>query len=174
MAYVIFTTDFGACGISWGDAGITGFQLPCATTPLTEARVARGAGGRVAEGEAPAAIRRTIEQVRLHLAGTPQDFSDAPIDWSLASDFQSAVFRRTLQVRPGCVAGYGEIAASIGLGPGSARAVGVALASNRWPLLVPCHRVVSATGGMTGFSGPGGIRTKTRLLAIEGAELISE
>jgi methylated-DNA-[protein]-cysteine S-methyltransferase len=40
--------------------------------------------------------------------------------------------------------------------------------------LVPCHRIVGADGGMTGFSGPGGIRTKTRLLALEGALLLSE
>ena len=43
-----------------------------------------------------------------------------------------------------------------------------------WPLVVPCHRVVSADNKMTGFSAPGGVRTKTRLLALEGAELLSE
>jgi methylated-DNA-[protein]-cysteine S-methyltransferase len=50
----------------------------------------------------------------------------------------------------------------------------VALATNPWPLLVPCHRVVSVDGKMTGFSAAGGVRTKTRLLALEGAELLSE
>ena len=56
----------------------------------------------------------------------------------------------------------------------AARAVGVALATNPWPLIVPCHRVVSASDKMTGFSAPGGVRTKTRLLTLEGAELLSE
>ena len=60
------------------------------------------------------------------------------------------------------------------LGREAARAVGVARAANPWPLIVPCHRVVSADDRLTGFSGPGGIRKKTRLLALEGAELLSE
>jgi methylated-DNA-[protein]-cysteine S-methyltransferase len=174
MAYVIFTTDFGACALACRDAVVTGFQLPGPTEALTDARISKGAGERVAEADVPAWIGSLLERVRLHLRGTPQDFTDVPIDWSLASDFQVAVYRRTLQVKAGCVASYGEISASIGLGPEAARAVGVALASNRWPLLVPCHRVVSAGGKMTGFSAPGGIRTKTRLLALEGAELLSE
>ena len=170
MAYVIFPTDFGACAVAWRDSVVTGFQLPGAT----EARISQGAGDWVTEVDVPAWVRSLLERVRLHLCGTLQDFSDAPIDWSLASDFQAAVYRRTLQVKAGSVASYGEISASIGLGPESARAVGVALASNRWPLLVPCHRVVSAGGKMTGFSAPWGIRTKTRLLALEGAQLLSE
>ena len=67
-----------------------------------------------------------------------------------------------------------RIRVSLGLPAGSARAVAAALGANPWPLLVPCHRIVGADGGMTGFSGPGGIRTKTRLLALEGALLLSE
>ncbi len=47
----------------------------------------------------------------------------------------------------------------------------MALGANPWPLVVPCHRVVAAGGKMTGFSAPGGIPAKTRLLALEGAEL---
>ena len=75
---------------------------------------------------------------------------------------------------PGTIKSYGQIAEALGLGAAGARAVGVALATNPWPLVVPCHRVVAANGKMTGFSAPGGIRTKTRLLAIEGSELLSE
>jgi len=67
-----------------------------------------------------------------------------------------------------------EIAAALGQSLGAARAVGTALGANRWPLLIPCHRVVAADGKMTGFSGPGGIRTKLRLLALEGAQLFAE
>ena len=101
-------------------------------------------------------------------------FLDVAIDWKRVSDFQHAVYLQTLAIRAGCKASYGEIARALALGPESARAVGVALATNPWPLLVPCHRIVSAKDTMTGFSGPGGVRTKTRLLALEGAELLSE
>ena len=103
-----------------------------------------------------------------------QDFSDVGLEWSLVSDFQQSVYLQTQRIAAGSKKSYGEIAAALELGPGAARAVGVALATNPWPLIVPCHRVVSASDRMTGFSAPGGIRTKTRLLALEGAELLSE
>jgi methylated-DNA-[protein]-cysteine S-methyltransferase len=119
-------------------------------------------------------VRDVISRVRRHLEGDPQDFSGTAIDWSIVSAFQRAVLQQALSIRAGYLRSYGEIARALALGPGGARAVGSALAANPWPLIVPCHRVVSATGKMTGFSGPGGVRTKTRLLALEGAELISE
>ena len=63
---------------------------------------------------------------------------------------------------------YGEIARQIGH-PGAARAVGQALAANPFAPTIPCHRVVGASGAMTGYSGQGGIRTKQRLLDKEKA-----
>jgi methylated-DNA-[protein]-cysteine S-methyltransferase len=102
------------------------------------------------------------------------DFSDIALDWSRVSTFQRAVYLHTQGVKAGYKRSYGEIAALAGLDGQSARAVGVALAANPWPLIVPCHRIVSADDKMTGFSAPGGVRTKTRLLALEGAELLSE
>jgi methylated-DNA-[protein]-cysteine S-methyltransferase len=174
MAYALWPTALGSCGIAWNDAGVTAFQLPARTETLTAARMAREGGDRVDASVAPEWVRQIAERVRRHLDGAPQDFSSERMDWARVSDFQRAVYRRTQLIKPGTTASYGEIADAIGLGPEAARAVGVALASNPWPLLVPCHRVVSATGKMTGFSAPGGVRTKTRLLALEGAELLSE
>jgi methylated-DNA-[protein]-cysteine S-methyltransferase len=85
-----------------------------------------------------------------------------------------AVYLQTQGIKPGFEKSYGEIARLMGLGNEAARAVGMALAANPWALIVPCHRVVSAGGRMTGFSAPGGVRTKARLLALEGAELLSD
>jgi len=62
----------------------------------------------------------------------------------------------------------------MGQSPAVIRAVGAALGINPWPLLIPCHRVVASDGKMTGFSGSGGIKTKLRLLALEGAQLFAE
>ena len=53
--------------------------------------------------------------------------------------------------------------------PDGARDVGAALASNPTPIIVPCHRVVAASGALTGFSAPGGLATKRRMLELEGA-----
>ena len=174
MPHTLFPTAFGTCGVAWNDAGLTGFQLPEDDVELTERRLAARAHTKPADEPRPEWVRRAIERVQLHLEGKLQDFTDVPIDWSRVSDFQKAVYLHAQAIRPGYKKSYGEIAKLMALGNEAARAVGVALATNPWPLIVPCHRVVSAGGKMTGFSAPGGVRTKTRLLALEGAELLSE
>jgi methylated-DNA-[protein]-cysteine S-methyltransferase len=126
------------------------------------------------EADAPEWVRGIISRVRRHFEGDLQDFTGLGLDWTRVSEFQRAVYVQTQAIRPGFKKSYGDVARAIALGPESARAVGVALATNPWPLLVPCHRVVSAGDRMTGFSAPGGVLTKTRLLALEGAELLSE
>lgn len=174
MALALFPTAFGTCGLSWDEDRLTGFQLPGLTEELTLGRLAPKGGDVVPEGEAPEWVRGVIARVRRHFEGDLQDFSDLALDWKRVTQFQRAVYLQAQAIRPGFKTSYGDIARAIALGPESARAVGVALATNPWPLLVPCHRVVSANDRMTGFSAPGGILTKTRLLALEGAELLSE
>jgi methylated-DNA-[protein]-cysteine S-methyltransferase len=172
-ASTLFPTDFGVCGLAWNDTGLTAFQLPEATEMRTTHSL-RTKSKSDTPVVAPAWVQKVIERVQQHLSGHPDDFSDVPIDWSQVSDFQRAVYEHALTIKPGYKRSYGEIARALTLEPGGARAVGTALGTNPWPLIVPCHRVVSADDRMTGFSGPGGIRTKTRLLALEGAELLSE
>ena len=173
MPHTLFSTAFGTCGIAWNDAGLTGFQLPEATDTLTEQRIGARARTQPAT-EIPEWMQQLIARVQAHLEGRMQDFSDVALDWSRVSDFQRAVYLHAQAIRPGYKKSYGELAHLMALGNEAARAVGVALATNPWPLIVPCHRIVSASDKMTGFSAPGGVRTKTRLLALEGAELLSE
>lgn len=174
MPHTLFPTAFGTCGIAWDEQGLTGFQLPELDVADTERHLAAKAGSKPADVPRPEWMRRLVERVQAHLEGKLQDFADAPYDWSRVSDFQRAVYLQALAIKPGFKKSYGEIAQALALGNEAARAVGVALATNPWPLLVPCHRVVSASDKMTGFSAPGGVRTKTRLLVLEGAELLSE
>ncbi len=107
-----------------------------------------------------------------HLAGEPQDFSDLRYDFANVAEFNQRVLRATLAVKSGRTATYGEIAAAMLEPPAASRGVGAALGANRWPLLIPCHRITGADGKMTGFSGPGGVATKVKLLALEGAQLL--
>lgn len=172
MPHSLISTRFGTCGIAWNDAGLTGFQLPEETDELTEQHLARKAKSQ--PGVPPDWVQRIIIRVQLHLEGHLQDLTGTLIDWSRVTDFQQAVYLQTQAIKPGHKKSYGEIAKLLALGHEAARAVGVALATNPWPLIVPCHRVVSVGDKMTGFSAPGGVRTKTRLLALEGAELLSE
>jgi methylated-DNA-[protein]-cysteine S-methyltransferase len=80
--------------------------------------------------------------------------------------FRRRVYAATREIAPGATASYGEIARAIGE-PGAARDVGAALGENPFPLVVPCHRVLAANGALHGFSAPGGIATKRKLLEIE-------
>ena len=161
-----FDTPFGRCGIAWSGRELTGFRLP--ETGEAVRLVAP------TEADLPAWVTAITTRVCAHLAGRLEDFSDLPYAWSSVSDFKREVYLQTLRISPGTTSTYGAIARALGLDNEGARAVGVALGANPWPLVIPCHRVVSSSGAMTGFSGPGGIRTKTRLLVLEGAELISE
>ncbi len=154
-----FATTLGFCSVSWTERGVSKFSLPPAAAVDGDA------------ADAPPEIARIIARVQAHLAGEPQDFSDATFDYTALPDFACEVYRRTLRIGPGRTATYGDIARDLGLPPGASRAVGSALGANPIPLLIPCHRVIAASGKMTGFSGPGGVATKIRLLALENAEL---
>lgn len=173
ISHALFPTAFGTCGIAWSESGVTAFQLPEQSEALTGKRLAARIRSDSA-ADPPDWVQRIIVRVQKHLAGEAQDFSDTMFDYSVVSDFQRTVYRHALTVKSGQKCSYGDIATALALPSGAGRAVGVALATNPWPLLVPCHRVVSASGKMTGFSGPGGVRTKTRLLTLERAELLSE
>ncbi|OGS63640.1 MAG: 6-O-methylguanine DNA methyltransferase [Elusimicrobia bacterium RIFOXYB2_FULL_62_6] len=80
--------------------------------------------------------------------------------------FQRAVWRACMAIPAGETRSYGWIARRIGR-PGAARAVGSALGKNPFAPAVPCHRVISSDGSLGGFSAPGGLKTKARLLAKE-------
>lgn len=174
MPHTLFPTAFGTCGIAWNDTGLTGFQLPEETETLTDQHIATKACSLPATEPLPEWVQQVILRVQQHLQGQLQDFSGTKLDWSRVTDFQEAVYLHAQAIKPGFKKSYGEIARLMAMGNEAARAVGVALATNPWPLIVPCHRVVSVSDKMTGFSAPGGVRTKTRLLALEGAELLSE
>ena len=90
-----------------------------------------------------------------------------PLDLGSAGPFARAVWSAARRVRAGRTVSYGELARAIGR-PGAARAVGGALGRNPVPLVVPCHRIVGATGALHGFSARGGVATKRRLLELEG------
>lgn len=163
-AHLVFDTPLGRCAIAWNDAGIIAFALPPAD------RLAAAS----ADGEPPPWVADIVARVQRHLAGETQDFSKVRYDWTRVSAFQRRIYEAALRVKSGQTQSYGQLAAAIGEPPAVARAVGTALGQNPWPLLVPCHRFIGADGRMTGFSAPGGIKTKLRLLALEGAQLFAE
>jgi methylated-DNA-[protein]-cysteine S-methyltransferase len=116
----------------------------------------------------PEHVRHAVERISSLLAGSADDLRDIEVDDSTCSEFARRVYAAARGVGPGQTTTYGEIASQLGA-PQAAREVGQALGHNPMPIIVPCHRVLGAGGKLVGFSGPGGVQTKLRMLAIEGA-----
>jgi methylated-DNA-[protein]-cysteine S-methyltransferase len=157
---LIFDTAIGTCGLAWSEAGLTRVLLPRSRS-LT--------GERHVDGDdVPGTVRDTIAAIVALLDGERPDLGEIALDQRPLDDFRRRVYAATRAVGPGQTATYGEIARAIGA-PDAARAVGAALGQNPYPIVVPCHRVLAADGSLHGFSAPGGITTKRRMLEIEGA-----
>jgi len=158
MGACLFDTRVGRCALRWSDHGISELRLP-------PARVAPSGG------DVPAEIRSVIGAVRSLLEGEPEDLSSVRLDLRAVSEFERQVYEAARTIPPGATTTYGALATRIGH-PGGARAVGRALGRNPVPLIVPCHRVLAADGRLGGFSAPGGVALKARLLALEGATVL--
>ncbi len=118
MAFALFQTSFGTCGIAWDEGLLTGFQLPGITEARTRDRLAPSGGASVAEEDSPEWVRGVIARVRRHFQGDLQDFTDIALDWALVSDFRRAVYLQTQSIKPGFKRSYGDVARAIALGPG--------------------------------------------------------
>jgi O-6-methylguanine DNA methyltransferase len=92
------------------------------------------------------------------------------LDFGTLTPFQQKVLEIVARIPRGEVRTYGQIARDAGR-PGAARAAGAALRSNPFPVLIPCHRVVGVGGKLTGFTAPGGVAAKKRMLELENAGL---
>jgi methylated-DNA-[protein]-cysteine S-methyltransferase len=177
MPYALFETPIGPCALAWSDAGVTWLQLPESDLLATRARLLAkrpDAGDEDAKlRRAPKWVKDAIARVCDHLGGKPQALERVPLDLSSSSRFDAKVFRALQAVPPGKTTTYGELAKIAG-SPGGSRAVGRAMATNPFPLLVPCHRVVASGGKAGGFSAYGGLVTKDKLLTLEGAALSAQ
>ena len=120
-------------------------------------------GGTVESGQHPV-LDETERQLGEYFAGTRRSF-DLPLDFA-GTDFQRRVWSALLRIPYGETRTYGELAAEIGK-PAAVRAVGAANGRNPLSIVAPCHRVIGATGHLTGFAG--GLPVKARLLELEAA-----
>jgi O-6-methylguanine DNA methyltransferase len=107
-----------------------------------------------------------VHRLQAYAEGAAMDFGDILLDLGRLTTFQRTVLRHCRGIAYGRTMTYGQLAGLAGV-PRAARAVGNCLAANPLPLLVPCHRVLPATGGCGAYSAPGGARLKRQLLALE-------
>jgi methylated-DNA-[protein]-cysteine S-methyltransferase len=165
--FTLFDTPIGICGIEWGPRGINGVQLPMGSEEKTRVRI-RQRHGDIAEAPPPAEVRHAIEGIVELLEGKPNDLKDVALDLDGVPEFHRGVYDIARTIPPGKTMTYGDIAKQLG-GVELSRDVGQALGRNPCPIVVPCHRVLAAGGKPGGFSANGGVATKLRMLAIEGA-----
>jgi methylated-DNA-[protein]-cysteine S-methyltransferase len=167
-SFAIFDTALGACGIVWTARGIAGVQIHNGSDSATRARLLRRFSG-AQEAVPPAEVQRAIDGIVALLHGEHRDLSDVAIDNEGVPAFNTRVYAIARTIPPGKTMTYGEIAERLG-DKLLAREVGTALGQNPCPIIMPCHRVLAASGKTGGFSAPGGVVTKLRLLTIEGAQ----
>ncbi len=165
--FAIFETAIGACGVIWSPRGVIGVQLPEGDEAQTRARLSRRFPGAL-EVSPHAAVEAAIAAMTTLLNGEPVDLTDIELDLDGVEPLLRGIYDVARGIPPGSTLTYGEVAARIGE-PGAARAVGQAMGRNPCPIIIPCHRVLAASGGTGGFSAPGGVNTKLRMLQIEGA-----
>lgn len=161
-AFDLVPTPLGVCGVAVGPRGVRRVVLPVGAAVRMERFLRRAFPGarrdRRACRRAAGALRRFFRTGRAAGAG--------PLDLGAASRLERDVYGALLRTGPGDVLAYSTLARRIGR-PRASRAVGHALGRNPVPLIVPCHRVIRADGTLGGFSCPGGLRLKRRLLAFE-------
>lgn len=123
--------------------------------------------GRVPTGMS-AAARTLHKALTRYVSGKHVQWPRVPMAWHELPEFKAKVLRALQEIPHGQTTTYGELAALAG-SPKAARAVGQIMATNPWPLIVPCHRVLGSGGAMTGFSAEGGVDLKRFLLELENA-----
>jgi len=165
MRYSLIDTALGTFGLAWTDIGVARVALPGRDRAKTEIWISREPAepgfpdGRFAE--LPQRIKRYAE-------GEQMDFGDVPLDLSDVPEFNRQAYAELLKVGYGETTTYGAIARTLG-DVTLSRAVGQAMGANPVPLIIPCHRVLGADGKAGGFSSPGGVSAKMRMLALEHA-----
>lgn len=167
--YRVFETAWGWCAAARSSLGVFAFALPMQEREEAEKAIRARAPGAVS---VPYGMKGLARQVRRYFEGKPVQF-EADLDFTAGTDFQRRVWQQLCLVPYGHIKTYAGLALDIGR-PDAARAVAGAVGRNPLPLLVPCHRIVAADGGLGGYSAPGGIETKRALLELEGVPLFGK
>lgn len=170
-AYTIFDTAIGRCGIIWSSTGVVAVQLPEAREIDTRRRIFQ-VDPEAREQAAPLKTELAIEGIVTLLQGDDPDFSDVSLDAGGVPAFNRRVYEYACTIPRGETRTYHEIAKALGAS-GAAHSVAQAISRNPYMIIVPCHRVLEAGGYADRISPYGGVISKRRLLALEGAHPIA-
>ena len=151
------STEWGLVSITLTDEGISSLDLP------GDAALNMGDGNT----EKCGGCDNVASLLKDYFKGRDTDFSKLKVDLSARTPFFRDICRAARLIPYGEIRTYGELAEMAGR-KGAARAAGRVMATNSIPVIIPCHRVVSSDGSLTGYSASGGLDTKLRLLKMEG------
>ncbi len=162
-AFTIFRVKPGWTGLVGNEEGIQRIYLPgLKEEELRKHILSDFPGCR----EGADFLNQAKKELTEYFSGRRVNF-DFPLDLSRATPFQKRAYTIMCSIPFGEVRTYRWLAQRLG-NPKALRAVGGANAKNRWPIVIPCHRVIGSNGFLTGFSAPGGLALKTALLELEG------
>lgn len=164
LTYDIFETPHGWVGVLASEQGIRRTTLPEPTIEACRDKL----GGAIDDAErTPEMFLELRSKIERFLDGEDVDFGDVPIDVDDASPFHRAAWQACRTIPSGETRPYRWLAAAAGR-PNAPRAAGQAMARNRLPFLIPCHRVIASDGSLGGYgSGRTRLELKKRLLEME-------
>lgn len=158
----VFETKLRWMAIAVSKAGLKRLTFDHATPLAALKSLGPGAAAQVSEEDCP-----LVQRLQAYTADGADDFLDIDVDYATEAPFTLRVLKACRRIPLGETISYQELAAQAG-SPRAARAVGQAMAHNRIPLVIPCHRVVGS-GGIGGYSASRGLVMKRLLLDLERA-----
>jgi methylated-DNA-[protein]-cysteine S-methyltransferase len=162
LAYATLASPLGSLLLVASRSGLAVIHYADGGIDARLAELARVRSPRIVESRA--ALEPWERELEEYFAGARRAF-EAPLDLAGLTGFRRRVLLQTAKIPYGQALAYGQVAGAAG-SPGAARAAGNALGSNPLPIVIPCHRVRHAGGGLGGYTG--GLERKRALLAIEG------
>ena len=160
MKYTFVETKLGLVVLGGSEKGLRFLSLP---QPSIQAAMDRAGAHIYGAVEERSAFRDLQVRLQRYFAGEVVSFLDE-LDFEGATDFMQDVWQTARSIPYGEVRSYAWLAKRVGR-PQAFRAVGLAMARNRFPIIVPCHRVIASDGSLGGFSG--GLELKKRLIELE-------
>ncbi len=162
--YVLFETKWGYFGLAGTESALCRTCLP----GPKRASIREQLLAAVPDAKFDGAFFKSLQgQITTYYEGACVNFSpEIPVSLDGFGPFGVSVLAKCRQLQYGQTTSYAGLADKTGRAAAS-RAVGSALARNPMPLIIPCHRVLRTDGGLGGFSAPGGVNTKKKMLELE-------
>ena len=158
-----FSTPLGWMGLLGQDGQLVSVFVGRATSKSIQTATAKFAKSADDDDWNPE-VRRMLEA---YAEGEIIDFSSIEIQLPPMTGFRQQVMNATRRLRYGETVTYGDLAQRVGH-PRAARAVGTVMSANRFPIVIPCHRVLASGGKLGGYTSPAGTNLKRRMLDLEG------